>query len=63
MRSFRLFPVGPEVVADVRRDAGKLTGPLTPPSWRRLSLKKIEDSIKQLITVFPHIIAAATILF
>ena len=40
--SLRLLPIADDdaVVADVRRDAGKLTGPLTPPSWRRLSLRK-----------------------
>ena len=31
--SLRLLPIAEvAVVADVRRDAGKLTGPLTPPS-------------------------------
>ena len=35
-----LLPVDTAVAAEVRREAGRLTGPLTPASWRRLSLQK-----------------------
>ena len=38
--SFLLLPVDTVVAAEVRREAGRLTGPLTPASWRRLSLQK-----------------------
>ena len=39
-------PMGPEGGLDVRREAGKLTGPLTPvASCRKLSLKNTNRQI------------------